>query len=50
MSTNTLVKGLIFFKNISPNDLAYKTAAVNLNDIAAMDAYFKMDNTIYHNT
>lgn len=41
ISTDTLVKGTHFFKNISPNDLAYKTVAVNLSDLAAMGAYPK---------
>jgi len=38
ISTDTLVEGTHFFKNISPTDLAYKTVAVNLSDIAAMGA------------
>lgn len=38
ISTDTLVEGTHFFKNISPEDLAYKTVAVNLSDLAAMGA------------
>ncbi|QCI17842.1 thiamine-phosphate kinase [Buchnera aphidicola (Acyrthosiphon lactucae)] len=38
ISTDTLVENTHFFKNISPKDLAYKTVAVNLSDLAAMGA------------
>lgn len=38
ISTDTLVEGTHFFKNISPKNLAYKTIAVNLSDLAAMGA------------
>ncbi|QCO71007.1 thiamine-phosphate kinase [Buchnera aphidicola] len=38
ISTDTLVEGTHFLKNISPQDLAHKTVAVNLSDLAAMGA------------
>ncbi|MCU4136780.1 thiamine-phosphate kinase [Buchnera aphidicola (Sitobion miscanthi)] len=38
ISTDTLVEGTHFLKSISPTDLAYKTIAVNLSDLAAMGA------------
>lgn len=38
LSTDTLVLGTHFLPNISPADLAYKAAAVNLSDLAAMGA------------
>ena len=38
ISTDTLVEGIHFFKNINPKDLAYKAIAVNLSDIASMGA------------
>ncbi|QCI17414.1 thiamine-phosphate kinase [Buchnera aphidicola (Aphis helianthi)] len=38
ISTDTLVEGTHFFKNITPKNLAYKTIAVNLSDLAAMGA------------
>ncbi|AEO08796.1 thiamin-monophosphate kinase [Buchnera aphidicola str. Ak (Acyrthosiphon kondoi)] len=38
ISTDTLVEGTHFLKDISPEDLAYKTIAVNLSDLAAMGA------------
>lgn len=38
ISTDTLVEDIHFFKNITPKDLAYKTVAVNLSDLAAMGA------------
>ncbi|WP_343154134.1 thiamine-phosphate kinase [Buchnera aphidicola (Aphis aurantii)] len=38
ISTDTLVEGTHFFKNINPKNLAYKTIAVNLSDLAAMGA------------
>ncbi|QIQ42026.1 MAG: thiamine-phosphate kinase [Buchnera aphidicola (Microlophium carnosum)] len=38
ISTDTLVEKTHFLKNISPEDLAYKTVAVNLSDLAAMGA------------
>jgi thiamine-monophosphate kinase len=38
ISTDTLVESIHFLKNISPEDLAYKTVAVNLSDLAAMGA------------
>ena len=36
VSTDTLVEGTHFLKNITPYDLGYKSLAVNLSDIAAM--------------
>ncbi|XBC44253.1 MAG: thiamine-phosphate kinase [Buchnera aphidicola (Schlechtendalia peitan)] len=36
VSTDTLVEGIHFFKNIHPTDLGYKVIAVNLSDLAAM--------------
>ncbi|QCI20587.1 thiamine-phosphate kinase [Buchnera aphidicola (Brachycaudus cardui)] len=41
ISTDTLVEGTHFLKNIAPKDLAYKTVAVNISDLAAMGAYPK---------
>ncbi|CAL4326515.1 thiamine-phosphate kinase [Buchnera aphidicola] len=41
ISTDTLVEGTHFFKNITPKDLAYKTVAVNISDLAAMGAHPK---------
>ncbi|AYN24623.1 thiamine-phosphate kinase [Buchnera aphidicola] len=38
VSTDTLVEGTHFLKNIDPKDLAYKAVAVNLSDLAAMGA------------
>lgn len=38
ISTDTLVEDTHFFKNINPQDLAYKAIAVNLSDLAAMGA------------
>ncbi|QCI18417.1 thiamine-phosphate kinase [Buchnera aphidicola (Aphis nasturtii)] len=38
ISTDTLVEGTHFFQNIDPKNLAYKTIAVNLSDLAAMGA------------
>ncbi|QCI22893.1 thiamine-phosphate kinase [Buchnera aphidicola] len=38
ISTDTLVECTHFLRNISPQDLAYKTVAVNLSDLAAMGA------------
>lgn len=38
ISTDTLVEGKHFFKNIMPKDLAYKSIVVNLSDLAAMGA------------
>lgn len=38
ISTDTLVLGTHFLPSISPADLAYKTVAVNLSDLAAMGA------------
>ncbi|AAM67987.1 thiamine-phosphate kinase [Buchnera aphidicola] len=38
ISTDTLVEGKHFLKNITPKDLAYKSVAVNLSDLAAMGA------------
>ncbi|QCI20010.1 MAG: thiamine-phosphate kinase [Buchnera aphidicola (Brevicoryne brassicae)] len=38
ISTDTLVKGIHFLQNITPEDLAFKTVAVNLSDLAAMGA------------
>ena len=40
-STDTLVEGIHFFKDASPRDIAYKSLAVNLSDIAAMGATAK---------
>ena len=40
-STDTLVEGVHFFKDDSPIDIAYKSLAVNLSDIAAMGATAK---------
>lgn len=40
-STDTLVEGVHFFKDTSPRDIAYKSLAVNLSDIAAMGAVAK---------
>ncbi|WP_367682418.1 thiamine-phosphate kinase [Buchnera aphidicola] len=37
-STDTLIEGVHFFKNIHPKNLAYKAVAVNLSDLAAMGA------------
>lgn len=38
ITTDTLVEGTHFLPNISAADLAYKTVAVNLSDLAAMGA------------
>ena len=38
VSTDTLVSGIHFLPNISPADLAYKSLASNLSDLAAMGA------------
>ncbi|QCI21172.1 thiamine-phosphate kinase [Buchnera aphidicola (Hyperomyzus lactucae)] len=38
ITTDTLVEGTHFLRNISAKDLAYKTVAVNLSDLAAMGA------------
>jgi len=40
-STDTLVEGVHFFKDASPRDIAYKSLAVNLSDMAAMGATAK---------
>jgi len=40
-STDTLLEGVHFFKDASPEDIAYKALAVNLSDIAAMGAIAK---------
>lgn len=40
-STDTLVEGVHFFKDASPRDIAYKSLAVNLSDMAAMGAAAK---------
>jgi len=40
-TTDTLSEGIHFFKNDSPEDIAYKSLAVNLSDIAAMGATAK---------
>lgn len=40
-STDTLVEGIHFFKETSPIDIAYKSLAVNLSDIAAMGGVAK---------
>jgi thiamine-monophosphate kinase len=41
ITTDTLSEGVHFFKNDSPEDIAYKSLAVNLSDIAAMGATAK---------
>ncbi|CAQ85569.1 MULTISPECIES: thiamine-phosphate kinase [Photorhabdus] len=38
VSTDTLVSGIHFLPGISPEDLAYKSLAVNLSDLAAVGA------------
>lgn len=38
ISTDTLVEGVHFLADIDPRDLAYKSLAVNLSDLAAMGA------------
>jgi thiamine-monophosphate kinase len=38
ISTDTLVSGVHFFEDASPEDIAYKALSVNLSDIAAMGA------------
>ena len=38
ISTDTLVSGVHFFADARPEDIAYKSLAVNLSDIAAMGA------------
>ncbi len=38
VSTDTLVSGIHFLPTIHPADLAYKSLAVNLSDLAAMGA------------
>ncbi|MBS0358123.1 MAG: thiamine-phosphate kinase [Proteobacteria bacterium] len=38
ISTDTLVSGIHFFSNTDPEDIAYKSLAVNLSDMAAMAA------------
>ena len=40
-STDTLVEDIHFFRDASPSDIAYKSLAVNLSDIAAMGAVAK---------
>jgi thiamine-monophosphate kinase len=40
-STDTLVEDIHFFRETSPSDIAYKSLAVNLSDIAAMGAIAK---------
>ena len=40
-STDTLVEGIHFFKDASPSNIAYKSLAVNLSDMAAMGAIAK---------
>jgi len=40
-STDTLSEGVHFFKDDSPENIAYKSLAVNLSDIAAMGAIAK---------
>ncbi len=40
-STDTLVEGIHFFKDALASDIAYKSLAVNLSDIAAMGAIAK---------
>ncbi|GAA0510262.1 thiamine-phosphate kinase [Tatumella terrea] len=38
ISTDTLVEGIHFLRDIHPSDLGYKALAVNLSDLAAMGA------------
>ncbi|AMA64824.1 Thiamine-monophosphate kinase [Candidatus Arsenophonus lipoptenae] len=38
ITTDTLIAGIHFFDTISPEDLAYKSLAVSLSDLAAMGA------------
>lgn len=38
VTTDTLVSGVHFFPDVAPDDLAWKTLAVNLSDLAAMGA------------
>ncbi len=48
-STDTLSEGVHFFKDALPVDIAYKSLAVNLSDIAAMGAkakYFTLSLTL----
>ena len=48
-STDTFSEGVHFFKDTSPEDIAYKSLAVNLSDIAAMGAtakYFTLAITL----
>ena len=48
-STDTLSEGVHFFKDALPGDIAYKSLAVNLSDIAAMGAkakYFTLSLTL----
>ena len=48
-TTDTLSEGVHFFKNALPSDIAYKSLAVNLSDIAAMGAsakYFTLALTL----
>ncbi len=40
-STDTLSEGVHFFEGALPSDIAYKSLAVNLSDIAAMGAQAK---------
>ena len=40
-TTDTLLEGVHFFKDDSPENIAYKSLAVNLSDIAAMGAIAK---------
>ena len=40
-TTDTLSEGVHFFKDDSPENVAYKSLAVNLSDIAAMGAIAK---------
>ena len=48
-TTDTLSEGVHFFKDTPPEDIAYKSLAVNLSDIAAMGAtakYFTLAITL----
>ena len=48
-TTDTLSEGVHFFKDALPSDIAYKSLAVNLSDIAAMGAsakYFTLALTL----
>lgn len=49
ISTDTLIEGVHFFKNTNAGDIAYKSLAVNLSDIASMGGipkYFTLNLTL----